>query len=299
MSTNRKEKIGLLVEGGGMKCAYSAGVLDVFLDAKVSFDYAIGVSAGAANTASFLAGQPDRNLRFYTDHTREPQYFGMKNYIHGGNLFNLPYIYGTLTNSDGGDPLNYEKLQANRTEFVIVATDARTGKPAYFHKEDIPKDDYRLIMASCALPAACRPIEWKGRLYYDGGVSDSIPVQHALDDGCDKIVAIMSKPHTYQKKPEGHRAAYTALCREYPATIQALNHRHEQYMASQHLLYELERRGRALVFTPEEDFGIGVTGMNIDANFQIYNLGLQNARSRLVELGSFMGKDFIYRDTDD
>lgn len=66
-------KIGLVVEGGGMKCAYSAGILDKFLDDHIQFDYCIGVSAGAANTLSYLAGQRGRNLRFYTEHlSRSP-----------------------------------------------------------------------------------------------------------------------------------------------------------------------------------------------------------------------------------
>ena len=51
-------KTGLIVEGGGMKCAYSAGVLDAFLDENITFDYCIGVSAGAANSASFLPVRP-------------------------------------------------------------------------------------------------------------------------------------------------------------------------------------------------------------------------------------------------
>ena len=65
-------KTGLVVEGGGMKCAYSAGILDRFLDEHITFDYCIGVSAGSANVASYLAGQRGRNLRFYVDHLHEP-----------------------------------------------------------------------------------------------------------------------------------------------------------------------------------------------------------------------------------
>lgn len=71
-------KTGLVVEGGGMKCAYSAGILDRFLDEHITFDYCIGVSAGSANVASYLAGQRGRNLRFYVDHLHEPGYMGVK-----------------------------------------------------------------------------------------------------------------------------------------------------------------------------------------------------------------------------
>ena len=102
------EKSGLIVEGGGMKCAYSAGILDAFLDDNVTFDYCMGVSAGAANTASYLAGQRGRNLRFYIEHVKDPRYISIKNLIKTGSLFGLQYIYGTLTNSTGNDPLDYD-----------------------------------------------------------------------------------------------------------------------------------------------------------------------------------------------
>ena len=98
-------KTGLVVEGGGMKCAYSAGILDKFLDDDITFSYCIGVSAGAANTLSYLAGQRGRNLRFYTEHLSDPRYLSVRSLVHTGNLFGLQYIYGTLTNSDGADPL--------------------------------------------------------------------------------------------------------------------------------------------------------------------------------------------------
>lgn len=101
-------KIGLVAEGGGMKCAYGAGILDRFLDDNIHFSYVIGVSAGSANTASYLAGQKGRNRRFYTDHINDPDYFGAKSFLRTGNLFNLRYIYADITNSTGKDPLNYE-----------------------------------------------------------------------------------------------------------------------------------------------------------------------------------------------
>ena len=74
------EKSGLIVEGGGMKCAYSAGILDAFLDDNVTFDYCMRVSAGAANTASSLAGQRGRNLRFYIEHVKDPRYISIISY---------------------------------------------------------------------------------------------------------------------------------------------------------------------------------------------------------------------------
>lgn len=259
-----------------MKCAYSAGVLDAFLVDNIGFDYCIGVSAGSANAASYLAGQRGRNLRFYTEHIKEPGYFGLKNYIKTHNLFGLQYIYGTLSNSSGADFLDYHNLMLNHTEFIIVTTDAESGEPRYFHKEEMPKDDYRVIMASSALPGACLPVEIDGHYYYDGGVADSIPVEKALLDGCDKIVVIMSKNRDFVKKPESLRGFYSFKCRKFPKIIELLNNRHINYTKSQKMAYELEAAGKAFVFAPSEHMAMGTFAMDAQANKQLYQLGLKD-----------------------
>lgn len=73
-------KTGVIAEGGGMKCAFTSGVLDVFIDNDIKFDYTMGVSAGAACIASYLGGQKGRNRRFFVDHIDEPGYFGVKSF---------------------------------------------------------------------------------------------------------------------------------------------------------------------------------------------------------------------------
>lgn len=283
-------KTGLIVEGGGMKCAYSAGILDAFLDHNISFDYCIGVSAGSANAASFVAGQRDRNRRFYTDHIDEPGYFGLKTFLKTGNLFGLQYIYGDLTNSDGADPIDFPAIMANPAEYWLVATNAQTGKPEYFSKQDMKQDDYRHIMASCALPAACKPIEINGQYYYDGGVTDAIPVQKALNDGCDKIIAILSKPRGFVKTPEKMRFLYTRMCRKYPKTIEALNNRHIMYKACQDKLLELEKEGKAFIFAPSNPPKMSTYTMDRAVEQQLYDLGIADFKALHETFNRFLAK---------
>ena len=218
-------KIGLVVEGGGMKCAYNAAILDAFLDHNITFAYCIGASGGSGNLASYLAGQRGRNLRFFTEHIHSPGYFGLRSFLKTGNLFGLQYIYGTLTNSTGKDPLDFPTLKNNPAEYEVVVTNALTGKAEYFGKETMVQDDYRLIMASSAIPAACRPVELNDIPYFDGGLSDAIPVSRALEKGCDRLVVILSKMRDYVRKPQGMRFLYTMRCRQYPHIISLIDHR--------------------------------------------------------------------------
>lgn len=281
-------KTGLVVEGGGMKCAYSAGILDEFLDHGITFDYCSGVSAGSANVASFLGGQKGRNLRFYTEHIHEPEYFGKKALHDSGDLFNLDYIYRTLSNSDGADPIDWEALTSNPAEYEVIATDAKTGHPHYFDGKSMPKDDYSIIMASCALPAVCHPVKVDGRRYFDGGVSDAIPVKRAFQRGCTRVVVITSKTRDFVKEPEEHRAFYTLMCWKYPKIIRALNNRHRMYRHCQGLMYKLEEMGKVFVFAPSEHLPMSTYAMDEEENRALYDLGLQDYENRQEELKEFL-----------
>ena len=172
-------------------------------------------------------------------------------------MFGLQNIYGTLTNSTGKDPLNFPTLKNNPAEYEVVVTSALTGKAEYFGKETMVQDDYRLIMASTAIPAACRPVELNNIPYFDGGLSDAIPVSRALEKGCDCLVVIFSKMRDYVHKPQGMRFLYTIRCRQYPQIISLIDHRHIAYNQNLQAVFALEREGKAFVFAPSHPIHVG------------------------------------------
>jgi len=245
-------KLGLVVEGGGMKCAYTAGILDKFLDDQIRFDYAIGVSAGSSCTASFLAGQRDRNRRFFVEHVNDPGYMGFRTFLRSGSFFGLQYIYGDLTNSGGKDPLDLTALRQNETAFKIVATDAITGKAVYFDKSEIIRDDYRHFMASCAIPIVSKPIVIGNRKFYDGGCADPIPVRRAQSDGCEKMLVILCRPKDTVRTPEEHPNLIKAALHRYPNTIRAILDRYKLYNETLSYIKKLEAEGTALIMAPKE-----------------------------------------------
>lgn len=281
-------KIGLVVEGGGMKCAYNAAILDAFLDHNITFAYCIGASGGSGNLASYLAGQRGRNLRFFTEHIHSPSYFGLRSFLKTGDLFGLQYIYGTLTNSMGKDPLDFPALKNNPAEYEVVVTNALTGKAEYFGKEAMAQDDYRLVMASSAIPAACRPVELNDIPYFDGGLSDAIPVSRALEKGCDRLVVILSKMRDYVRKPQGIRLFYTMRCHRYPKIISLIDHRHTAYNQNLQEVFALEREGKAFVFAPSHPIHAGTYSMNEQAERDLYALGMEDFNKQKDALAAFM-----------
>lgn len=288
LTTKACKKIGLVVEGGGMKCAYNAGILDAFLEEGITFDYCIGVSAGAGNLVSYLAGQKGRNLRFFTDHIHSSRYFGLKSLLKTGDLFGLEYIYGELTRAEGEDPLDFNAFMKNPAEYEAVVTNALTGKPEYFGREMMKQDDYRLIMASSAIPVACHPVELNGTPYYDGGLTDAIPVRRALERGCQKLVVILSKNRDYVRKPQGMRKLYRRVCRRYPNIVEGIERRHVVYNENMKEVFSLEREGIAFVFAASEPIHVGTYSMKEEAERELYDLGVRDFSAQKGQLREFL-----------
>ncbi|MBR0085359.1 MAG: patatin family protein, partial [Lachnospiraceae bacterium] len=224
-------------------------------------------------------------------HSKDPRYLSIGNFFKTGNLFGLQYIYGDMTNEGGGDPLDYDALMASPTEFKIVSTDAATGKPVYFDKTDMKRNDYRVVMASCALPGACKPIEIDGKYYFDGGVSDAIPIRKAFLDGCDKVVVLASKKRDFVKKPEGMRWFYTLACRKYPNTIKALNRRHKMYAAQQKYMFRAEEKGKAFIFAPSDPPKMGTYTKDPRIEQELFDLGVSDYLNLKEDFLKFIGRE--------
>lgn len=152
-------KTGVVDVGGGLRGIYACGVLDRCLEEGVTFDLGIGVSAGSANLITFFAGQKGRNFRFYTEYAQRPEYMSLKNFLKKRSYVDLDYVYSTLSNSDGEDPLVTKPLP-NPAEFLVVATNAETGEGKYFDRTDIRQDCYDVMKASFhpAVVAALSPL---------------------------------------------------------------------------------------------------------------------------------------------
>ena len=100
-------KTGVIDVGGGLRGVYAAGIFDYCLDENIQFDLCIGVSAGSANVTSYIAGQKKRNYAFYTEYPFRKEYMSLRNFLFKKSYLDLDYVYGTLSNADGENPLDY------------------------------------------------------------------------------------------------------------------------------------------------------------------------------------------------
>lgn len=266
-------KLGLIDVGGGMRGTFAAGVLEYCEENNINFDCCIGLSAGSNNLISFLAGQAKRNMRYYMEYAFRKEYSGLGCLFKTGSFLNLDYIYGTLASSGGEDPLDYETFKNNPADFFVVAEEIETGDTKYFTKEDFSKDNYKVLSASCNIPILNRPVVIDGKKYYDGGFADSLPIEKALKEGCDKVVVILTRPLHIPRKPNRDRVFAKLLSLRFKKAAERLASRADEYNSKIDYVKKLQEEGKVLILSPDNIYGLDTLTKNKEAMLKLYNDG--------------------------
>ncbi len=272
-------KTGIIDTGGGMRGIYADGVLDGCLLRKdcIHFDVGIGISAGSANLSSYIAGQQQRNYRFYMEYSFRRQYMSLSNFIRKKSYIDMDYVYGTLSNSGGENPLDFNALMNNPTGLIVVATNAVTGEAVYFDKNDMAQDDYSILKASSSIPFVCKPYPVRGTLYYDGALSDPIPLDKAFSAGCDKVVLILTKPKDLLRTSGKDTVLAKRIRKKYPMAAEGLRQRAKRYNEGVARAKQLEEQGRVLIVSPDDLCGMNTLTKDKKAMRKMYQKGLRDA----------------------
>ncbi len=280
--------LGLTLEGGASRTVYSCGILDALLEEKITADYVIGVSAGAAFGISYCSGQKGRNLRLATEFMGTKKYMGARHLFDPKNrsYYNLEYAYNTVPNTEL--PFDYQAYENFKGKFYAVITNVKTGKAEYM---EVPRDDreWTLLRATCALPLLFPEIEINGEKYMDGGIADSIPYLQPINAGCDKNIIILTRPRDYVKRPEPATKLAAKYYRKYPEFVRAMETRAERYNECVKEIMELKRQGRVFVFTPKTTFGVGRTEGDPQKLKRLYDHGYNHAKWAMDDLKKYLG----------
>ena len=278
-------KTAVVDVGGGMRGIYAAGVLDYCMDHGITFDLGIGVSAGSANISSFIARQRGRNYPFYTDYPHRKEYMGLHDLVHDHSYLNLDYVYGTLSNAGGENPLDFAAFQENPMEFLAVATNAETGEAVYLTKADMRQDDYSVLKASSAIPFVCRPYRVRGIDCYDGALSDTVPIQKAFDAGCEKVVLLLTKPLGVLRTSKNDRRIARLIQKKYPISARQLRSRAERYNNGVAQAKRCAAEGRLCIIAPEDTCGVDTLTKDGEASRRLYEKGYADG----AKIPAFLG----------
>lgn len=267
---------GLVLEGGGMRGVYTAGVLDYFLEQKLYFPYVIGVSAGACHGSSYVSKQHGRNRQVTIDYVKHRDYISYRNLILKKELFGMDFIFEKLPNELV--PFDFTTFNSSTDKFLIGTTDCLTGEPVYYEKSEFPADVLKLIRASSTLPFMAPAIEFQGKTLMDGGIADPIPIRKAMNDKVNKNVIILTKHRGYRKKKSSFSWVPKYAYKQFTGLTSALETRYKVYNETLDYIEELESKKEILVIRPSRTMKVGRAERNPVKLTQLYELGYEDAK---------------------
>ena len=247
-------KTGIVFEGGAYRTLFSCGVMDAFIEKDIYPDYVIGTSAGAAYSTSYLSKQKGRMLDVILKYGHDKRYFGINNMVDAKNrcIYNLKFSYETIPNEL--IPFDYDAFKAWGGEFYAVCTNVKTGKAEYFPYTGDDRTN-TVLKATCALPMLFPYIYIDGVPYLDGGLSDSIPFEKALADGCDRLVVVLTREQGYKKTTSSSAKIMARAYVKYPELSKDLLKRAGRYNRCIRRLEKMEKEGKLIVIRPTSTKG--------------------------------------------
>ena len=280
------DQVGLVLEGGGMRGVYTAGILEFFLEQDLYFPYVIGVSAGACNAASYLSKQKGRNKTVTIEYASDPRYISWKNYFKNRQFFGMDFIFDEIPNKHV--PYHYDVFYNNPSEFVVGTTDCLTGKPVYFKKQDYEMDLLTVLRASSSLPFIAPEIRFKDKILLDGGISDPIPIKKAQKDGFKKNIVILTRNEGYLKKPSKFHFLINRKYPEYKGLQHSLRKRYQIYNETVSYLENEEKAGNALIIRPSKPLKVGRMERNPERLEELYNQGYEDAKNSMSSILNYI-----------
>lgn len=278
-------KTGLVLEGGAMRGLFTAGALDVLMENKITFTGAVGVSAGTAFGVNFKSKQIGRVLRYNLRFAGKPYYASWRSWRRSGNLYARNFCYHILP--DKLDPFDKKTFAENPMEFWSVSTNADTGEPEYTSLRSGDYTDLEWVRASSSIPFFAHPVALHGNFYFDGGVSDSIPIKFAQKH-YDQNVIILTQPRDYRKDRDKLWPLKKILLHQYPAVLKKIKTRAKDYNSCLDYIQKEERAGHVFVIRPPFSLNIGTIEDNHEKIKQVYEVGRQEMEKQLPRLKEFL-----------
>ena len=268
-----------------MRGLFTAGIIDVMMEAGVKPDGLIGVSAGAAFGCNYKSRQPGRAIRYNTRFAKDPRYSGLRSLIKSGDYFNAEFGYHIVPKQY--DIFDVEAFEQNPMEFIFVCTDVLTGEAVYHKMERVDFDELEWLRASASMPLASKVVEVGGWKLLDGGVADSIPLEYFESIGYERNVVILTQPEGFVKEHNHLMPLMRIALRKYPRMIEAMDTRHIMYNQELEYVRKAEQAGRCLVIRPEGKIPIGHISHDPEEMRRVYDIGRKTGEKHIDQIKEF------------
>ncbi|WP_085523776.1 patatin-like phospholipase family protein [Tuberibacillus sp. Marseille-P3662] len=277
------QQTGLVLEGGGMRGIYSAGVLEFFMENNLYFPYVIGVSAGACMAASYVSRQPGRNKIVNIDYADHPDYISFKNWLFKKQLFGMDLIFDAIPNQH--EPFDYDTFFQRTETFVIGTTDCHTGNSVYFDHFHSNGEILTALKASSSIPYMAPIVQLGNYDLLDGGISDPIPLKKSIHDGQEKNVVILTKNEGYRKTKPRLNSLLKWTYKSYPGLKKAIMNRHHNYNQT---LDEIAQSPDTFVIQPSEPLEVSRIERSKEKLQHLHDMGYRDAERLYPKLKAFL-----------
>ncbi|WP_368188973.1 patatin family protein [Blautia sp. 1033sp1_1033st1_G9_1033SCRN_220408] len=285
---NGKKEAALVLEGGGTRGVFTAGVLDYLMEKEVKFPYVIGVSAGACNAIDYVSKQIGRTKDCTIIQDRKNRYIGTKDALKKGYLFDMDRLFDEYPNRLF--PFDFDTYFASDIQCEVVVTNCLTGEAMYLSEKQDRERLLTICRASSSIPLISPVVDVDGIPCVDGGVADSVPLIHSMKLGHQKNVVVLTRNKGYRKKAPGKsRLLYTAALKKYPNLLNALLNRYRNYNRVMELVEKWEEEGHIFVIRPEVE-PVSRTEQNVDKLTEFYDHGYQLMKQRMEEMQAYLEK---------
>lgn len=285
---NGKKEAALVLEGGGTRGVFTAGVLDYLLEKQVKLPYVIGVSAGACNAIDYVSKQIGRTKDCTIIQDRKNRYIGTKDALKKGYLFDMDRLFDEYPNRLF--PFDFDTYFASDIQCEVVVTNCLTGEAMYLSEKQDKERLLTICRASSSIPLISPVVDVDGIPCVDGGVADSVPLIHSMKLGHQKNVVVLTRNKGYRKKAPGKsRLLYTAALKKYPNLLNALLNRYRNYNRVMELVEKWEEEGHIFVIRPEVE-PVSRTEQNVEKLTEFYDHGYQLMKQRMEEMQAYLEK---------
>lgn len=256
-----------------MRGVFTCGVLDAFMKHHLYFDYVVAVSAGACNGMSYISRQPRRARLSNIDMLAKYNYIGLRHLVTQGCIFDQKLLYDRFPNEL--IPFDYDEFFRHADGFEMVTTNCLTGRSEYLRETQ--RNRQRAIdicRASSSLPYVSKIVMVDGQPMLDGGIIDSIPVQHAMATGHPFNVVISTRNYGFREDGSDRKIPYF-IYKNYPRLRVALSHRIKAYNTQLQMVEDLERQGRIICIRPKRPMEVRRIEKNVERLERLYEEGFQ------------------------
>ena len=282
-----KESTALILEGGSLRCVFTAGVMDTFIANGIEFPCVGGVSAGSLSGLNYVSKQMGRTAKVNIDYIKDKRFAGIHSLIRNRSIFNFDFLFDDI----GKEliPFDEETFYNSPQRFVAFSTDCKTGKLVSFEKGKT-KDLMMACRSSCSMPLLSPIVLVEGMKCLDGGIANPIPVEWAINEGYEKIVVVLTRHQEYRKPPvsKAMLRAYERTYKQYPRLIKKLKQIPSHYNELQETIDRLEKEGRIFVIRPEEPVLVSRVEKDVQKLRDLYEIGKTIANKRMEDMLAYL-----------